>query len=197
MTWWKDRLGDEERNLYQQCFDFDTQLSTWLRQADRAEVISMSDYEDFQRFLPAEQGTTLLGSVPRALIYCFTRGCRDSGKQIHPELHAEEEELWNRLDGPVFHCCMLAGTSCEDPCDWLQIAEEPYAIDRMDRLALGEIFIRDVSFNTTGTDVIIAKHIEHGSYLDPAFKQGDGRCSVLGCDEEFPATLRNGYHFSV
>ena len=46
---------------------------------------------------------------------------------------------------------MLAGTRCEDPCDWQQIAEEPYELWKLKRLAYSEIFARYVSFSGTGS----------------------------------------------
>ena len=45
-------------------------------------------------------------------------------KEVHGEIYDAEAELWNSLDGPVFHCSMLVGTTCEDTCDWQKMAED-------------------------------------------------------------------------
>ena len=115
-------------------------------------------------------------------------------------MYEAEADLWNQLDGPVFHCNMLASTSCEDPCDWHQITEVPYDLGKLERLAYGEVFVRDVSFGSTGEEVIVAKHIEHGTYLDSARQKSDGYCAVLGCEELLEnesATNRDGNEFRM
>ena len=171
MNWWKDRRDDEEKQVYEQCHDFDTRLQQWLRLPERLEVITIEEYNDFCACLPSCLGAKLLESVPRGLMHCFTRGCRELSKTVDDNVYEAEGELWNNLDGPVFHCSMVTDTSCEDPCDWQQICEEPYDLQKLNRLAYGEIFIRDVSVNATGNEIIVAKFIEHGSYLDSAIQQ--------------------------
>ena len=200
MSWWRDKLTDEEKQLYESCRDFDTQLGRWLRLSERSDVITMEDYKDFCKTLLSPLGCPLVESVPRALVHCFARACVEHKKQVDAEVYEAEAELWNELEGPVFHCNMLAGTSCEDPCDWHQIAEEPYDLAKLERLALGEIFVRDVSFGASGNGITVAQHNEHGSYLDPARQESDGRCTVLGCEEAFGndvAQKKNGYEFQV
>ena len=126
MTWWTDRLRDEEDQLYGLCTEFDTHLFRWLQRSDCADMITLRDYEEFRKDLPANAGAILHDSVSRALVYCFKRGCQESSKAVHAEICDEESELWNRLDGPVFRCNMLVNTTCEDTCDWHMIAEIPY-----------------------------------------------------------------------
>ena len=96
-------------------------------------------------------------------MHCFTRGCPELSKTVHDNVYEAEGELWNTLDGPVFYCSMVTDTSCEDPCDWQQICEEPYDLQKLSRLAYGEIFIRDVSVNASGNEIIVAKFTKHGS----------------------------------
>ena len=106
----------------------------------------MKEYEHFCTFLPSGLGATLLECVPRGLIHCFMRGCCEKSKTVHAEVYETEGELWNSLSGPVFHCNMLANTTCDDPCDWTQIAEEPYDLNKMDTFSsiqklLGRILV--------------------------------------------------------
>ena len=124
-SWWRDRLGDEEKILYEHCRDFDTLLHRWLRVRESLDVITMDDYREFSATLPAS-----LESVPRALLHCFARACVENEKQVDAAVYEAEAELWNELDGPVFYCSMLAGTCCGEPCDWHQIAEVPYDLSK-------------------------------------------------------------------
>ena len=98
----------------------------------------MSEYEEFRASLPSGLGASLVESVPRALLFCFTRGCRECKKDVDAAVYEEEGELWNKLDGPVFHCSMLVDTSCNEPCDWHRIAEEPYDLQRLHKLGYGD-----------------------------------------------------------
>ena len=61
----------------------------------------------------------------RALLLFLRRAVRsECNTDLAVDLHDRLEELVNALQGPLFTCSMLAGTVCDDICDWEQLTTQ-------------------------------------------------------------------------
>lgn len=110
-------------------------MVNWLRLPERLEVATLDEYSAFCESL-LDLGASLQEIVPRALMHAFTRGCGELQREVDAEVYQADDELWNALDGPVFHCSMLAEVCCADMCDWRRIADEPYDVEEAGPLSL-------------------------------------------------------------
>ena len=70
-TWLRDRLADEERELYEQCHDYDAHVRRWLAREGTSESLAAVDYEEFLAGLPAALGATLSEAAPHARAWAW------------------------------------------------------------------------------------------------------------------------------